>query len=290
MLETLTTNTQSDTIGTGIASEQGHFYERKTGAAIYEVAMTSKAGMRPANIGDARKLDLVPSVTYVLQCMAKPGLEAWKAKQLLEASLTLPRKQGEGLDDYAKRVIEDSKAQGIAAADRGTQLHKAIEDYIEQKCCDFNSPWKEHLAKLATTFQQHGIDIHAGQPEHSFASQINGLWYGGKIDYHTQQGERVVLDFKSKDKIEPKKQLVFEEHAMQIAAYGYGLFGRITSSKPWEWEAFRGLNVFVGVSDFEVRVVEHTPEDLAHGFELFRSVLDFWTRKNRFGKYSKENK
>ncbi len=290
----MTTDTQSKSLGTGIASEQGHFYDRKTGASIYEVAMTSKAGMRPTNIGDARKLDLVPSVTYVLQSIAKPRLEAWKAKQLLEASLTLPKKQGESLDEYAKRVVEDSKAQGVAAADRGTQLHKAIEDYIRGHIAP---EWKEHLILLDKTLQQHGINIHQGQPEHSFSQQIDGLCYGGKIDYHVKRisdparlqdtwQDAIVLDFKSKDKIEPKKQLVYDEHAMQIAAYAYGLFGILTTNRDWKWEAFRGLNVFVGVNDCEVRIHEHKPEDLAHGFELFRSILDFWTRKNRFGKYS----
>ncbi len=285
-VETPATDTQSKALGTGIASEQSHWYQRETGAAVYEVPMTSKEGMRRTNLKDARKLDLVPSVTSVLKVMAAPGLEFWKAQQLLQAALTLPKKQGESLDAYAERVVEDSKAQGIEAASRGKQLHAAIEDYIRGNIAP---GWKEHLILLDKTLQQHGIDIHAGQPEHSFASQIDGNWYGGKTDYQSNRGivdGGILLDFKSKDKIEPKKPLVYEEHAMQIAAYGYGLFGVITSNGGWKWEAFRGLNVFVGVSDCEIRVHEHTPEDLAHGFELFRSILDFWTRKNRFGKYS----
>ncbi len=278
----------SDQVKTGIASEQSHWYQRETGVAVYEVPMTSKEGMRRTSLKDARKLDLVPSVTSVLKVMAAPGLEIWKAGELLKAALTLPIRQGEVLDDYAKRVIEDSKAEGIAAASRGKQLHTAIEDYIRGNIA---LEWKEHLILLDKTLMQHGIDIHAGQPEHSFSQQIDGNWYGGKIDYHTQTfpgpGNRIVLDFKSKDKIEPKKQLVYDEHSMQIAAYGYGLFGVVTTNKAWKWEAFRGMNVFVGVSDCEVRVIEHTPEDLEHAFELFRNMLDFWTRKNRFGKYSK---
>ncbi len=266
-----------------LASESQHWYD-KQGNPVYEVAMTSKAGMRPTNIGDGRKLGLAPSWSLIGGCVAKPGLENWKLTQILEASLTLPRKQGEGLDAYAKRVIEDSKAQGIAASQRGTDLHKAIELYIGGT---ISSEWKEHLILLDKTLQQHGIDIHAGQPEHSFATQIDGNWYGGKTDYYRKAREHVLIDFKSKDKIEPKKQLVYDEHVMQIAAYGYGLFGVVTTNREWKWEAFRGLNIFVGVNDCEIRVHEHTPEDLAHGFELFRSILDFWTRKNRFGKYSK---
>ncbi len=269
----------TETLKTPLASEQGHFYDRKTGAAVYEVAMTSKAGMRPTNVGDARKLDLAPSVTKVMNdCMAKPGLEAWKLQKVLEASLTLPKRDGETVDAYAKRVIEDSKAEGIAAADRGTQLHKAIEDFIRGKV---DPLWANHLELLDKTMEFHGIDIHAGQPEHSFAASLNELWYGGKIDYHANKnivGGGILIDFKSKDKIEPKRPLVYDEHAMQIGAYGYGLFGL---------QEFRGLNVFVGVNDCEIRVHEHSIEDLARGRDMFACILDFWSRKNRFGKYSK---
>ncbi len=273
-----------------LASEsQSHWYDRQ-GAPMYEVPMTSKEGMRRTSLKDARKLDLVPSVTTINKVMAAPGLEIWKAEQLLQAALTLPKEQGETLDAYAKRIVEDSKQQGIAAASRGKELHAAIEHYIQTKELPLlgkNSIWTTHVMNLRETLLQHGIDLEQGEPEHSFAASIDGNWYGGKTDYVNRSGECVLLDFKSKEMIEPKKQLVWDEHGMQIAAYGYGLFGRITSSKPWAWEAFRGLNVFVGVNDCQIVVHEHTPEDLEHGFELFRSVLDFWTRRNRFGKYSK---
>ncbi len=289
-METLTTDTQSKALGTGIASESQHWYD-KQGAPIYEVPCKSREGTRPTNIGDGRKLDLVPSWTLIGNCIAKPGLQTWKEDQFGMACLTLPKRQGESLDSFFKRAREDSRAQGIAAAARGTELHKAIELYIQTKELPLlgkDSIWTTHIMNLRETLFQHGIDLEQGQPEHSFATQIDGNWYGGKTDYHKRNGELVCIDFKSKDKIEPKKQLVWDEHAMQIAAYGYGLFGVVTTNRDWKWESFRGLNVFVGVNDCEIRVHEHTPEDLAHGFELFRSILDFWTRKNRFGKYSKE--
>jgi hypothetical protein len=74
---------------------------------------------------------------------------------------------------------------------------------------------------------------------------------------------------------------------MQIAAYGYGLFSLISSgNRPWKWQPFRGLNVFVGVNDCEVRVVEHTPADLEHAFSMFQDILSYWSKKNRFGLYT----
>ncbi len=279
-----------------IASESEHWYD-KQGAPVYEVTCKSKEGTRPTNIGDGRKLDLAPSFTKIKGEIAAPGLNAYWENMLLDSALTLPVIQGENADARKKRIREDAKEHSRKARERGTELHKAIEDYIRGIIAP---EWKEHLILLDKMLEQHGIDLSQGDSEHSFASQIDGNWYGGKIDYHIRANSMgdpsplrdpaVVLDFKSKEKIEPKKQLIWDEHSMQISAYGYGLFGRITSSKPWDWEAFRGLNVFVGVTDCEVRIHEHTSEDLEHAFELFRSILDFWTRKNKFGKYSKEKK
>ncbi len=268
-----------------VPSQAGHWYALD-GSPVYELPCTSKDAMRPTTIKDARKLELVPSVTLVLNAIAKPGLEAWKARQLLEASLTLPRNKGESLDDYAKRVVEDAKAQGIAAAERGTELHAAIENYIQ------NGPgisgWEAHILKLIETLDQHGIDLRRGLPEHSFATSINGMWFGGKVDYHAKDGQPCLIDFKSKDKIpEDGKRLAWDEHVIQLGAYGFGLFQVVTSGdRPWKWQPFRGLNVFVGVSDCEVRVVEHTPADLERGFELFQCVLEYWCRSKKFGKYA----
>jgi hypothetical protein len=267
---------------TPLPAESGHWYALD-GSPTYEVERKDGEGMRPATLADARKISLVPSVTMVLNCIAKPGLEAWKARNVLEASLTLPREPGEPLDVYAKRVIEDAKAQSVAAAERGTALHTAIEKYVAGY---IDRQWEEHLMAIKGALIQHGIDLHAGETEHSFATSINGLWYGGKVDFHTNGRECVICDFKSKDKIENGKRLAWDEHAMQLAAYGFGLFQVVSSSRDWKCEPFRALNVFVGVNDCAIRVVEHEPKDVQHGFELFQSILDYWSRKNRFGKYS----
>src|SRR6266436_7275945 len=110
-METLTAQGQTSTqTGNAIASEACHYYARD-GAPVYEVPRAKGDGTRPTTLADARKRDLVPSVTNVLNVAAKPGLETWKAQQLLQSALTLPRIEGETLDAYALRVIEDSKAQ-----------------------------------------------------------------------------------------------------------------------------------------------------------------------------------
>lgn len=253
-----------------LASESSHWYT-KDGVPKYEVPCTSKEGNRPTNINDARKLDLVPSVTLILNQLSKPGLEVWKSRQLLEASLTLPRLKDETLDDYATRVIEDSKAQSLKARDRGTDLHAAIEDYIRGQT---SLLYQKHCEKIEAVLKQYGIDLRGGRPEHSFSK--NG--YGGKIDYHSVTPASIV-DFKTTARITPKTK-PYDEHLMQCSAYGHGLFV----------SPFQAFNVFVGIDDLEVRVFEHAWNDLAEAFELFQCLLTFYQRKNKLGPYKHEDR
>jgi hypothetical protein len=244
-----------------IAAESGHWYDARTGAPMYEVPYASGKGMRSTTLADARKLNLVPSVTLILRCASAPGLDAWKAKQILMSALTLPQLPDEPLDDYAKRVVEDSQAQSEKAKARGTSLHKAIEDYITGT---ISPEWKEHLIHLDKTLEQYGIDLHAGKPEHTFASPYG---YGGKLDWHDPS---VMIDFKTKDNLTPKK-LAYPEHCWQLSAYDYGL----------GMTRRRLLSVFIGCYDREIRIHEWTPEDSAWGWKCFVALLSFWKVKNK---------
>lgn len=249
-----------------IASESQHWYD-KQGNPVYEVE-AKKGGMRPTTLADARKLDLVPSVTLILRCAAAPGLEAWKATQLLESALTLPKLPDETLDDYAKRVIEDSKEQGRKASGRGTELHKAIEDYILGRT---DPIWDKHCEKIVDTLHQYGIDIYKAKVEHSFASPLG---YGGKIDWHNDE---IVLDFKTKDTVADKKKLAYDEQCWQLSAYDNGMW-----QTPQRWDNRRLINVFIGVDDCEVRIHEWSPEDAERGWKAFACLLKFWQIKNNY--------
>lgn len=252
-----------------LASENSHWYDRQ-GNPVYEVPCTSKnakSETRPTNIKDARKLDLVPSFTLIKDQISKPGLEAWKLNQLLAAALTLPRLDNEPPDDFARRVINDYKEEGRRAAERGKEVHAAIEKYIQGSWP--TQEYLQHCYKTKDALLPYGIDISSGdwRTEHSFASELG---YGGKTDACHDAG--VIIDIKTKERIDDKKQLVWDEHPMQCAAYGYGVF------RP----KFRGLNVFIGVEDCEVRVFEHTWEDLSRGWEMFKALLCYWQIKNNW--------
>ena len=90
------------------SAESVHWYG-KDGSPQYTVKAKDGSD-RPTTLRDARKLDLVPSVTTILKVAAKPGLEAWKLEQMLLSALTLPRTQNEPEKDFIARIVEIGRA------------------------------------------------------------------------------------------------------------------------------------------------------------------------------------
>ena len=107
------------------ASESNHWYTRD-GVPRYTV-IGKNGKERNTTLRDARTDNLVPSVTTVLNVMAKPALIQWLQKQVLLAALTLPRIPGEPEEVYIERIMSDSKEQGRAAADAGTDIHASLQ-------------------------------------------------------------------------------------------------------------------------------------------------------------------
>lgn len=244
------------------ASESNHWYTRD-GVPMYTVE-AKKGGQRATTLRDARSLNLVPSVTTILNVAAKPALLAWMQQQVLLAALTLPRRPDEPEKDYIDRIISDSKEQGKAAADAGTDIHASIQGHYE------NQPTGKHQESVTACVQ--AITDHFGQrewvSERAFAHEAG---FGGKCDLFAGDGEGVVVDIKTKEFTDPDKIGGYDEHLMQLAAYRVGL--GIPKA--------RCANVFVSRNVPGLVVVKEWPlEDLDTGWEMFMHLLAFWQLKN----------
>jgi hypothetical protein len=236
-------------------SESGHFYTR-SGEPAYTV-LSKDGKTRNTTLRDARKLNLVPSVTTILSVAAKPGLELWKQQQLLLAALTLPKIDSESEDEYIDRIIRDSKEQGKAAADAGTDIHASIESFYLGK------PRSTHLSHVKGTVD--ALLKHFGRQswvaEKPFAHELG---FGGKCDLHCLD---IVVDIKTKEFGDPKEVEAYDEHIMQLAAYREGL------GMP---EA-RCANLFVSRTvPGLVKIIEHSEDDIKKGFEMFTHLLKYW--------------
>ena len=236
-------------------SESGHFYTQ-TGEPAYRI-IGKNGAERNTNLRDAREHNLVPSVTTISGLLAKPGLNSWLQQQVLLAALTLPRAEGESEENWLQRVMSDARSTGREAADRGTRLHGVLEEYYQGK----NLVFPDFVHNVNTALESHFGTNHVWEAERSFA--FGG--YGGKVDLISAN---IVVDFKSKEgdlsKITP-----YHEQIMQLAAYRQGL-GLPTA---------RCANVYFTESG-DVRLIEHSEQDLADAWECFQYLLAFYRKKN----------
>ena len=244
-------------------SESNHWYA-KDGTPAYTV--TAKNGeQRSTTLRDAKKMGLLPSVTTIMKAAASPGLEAWKLNQMMLAALTLPRAEGEGEESFIKRIQADSKDQARKAAERGTQVHTAIEQFFDGQINANDLPYLEPVYKAVNdTF---GNLVWA--VEKSFAAKSG---FAGKVDLHSRDGEGVVADFKTKEFTSDTLEKVagFDENVMQLAAYRKGL--KLPNA--------RCANIFVSVTEPGLVVVkEWTQEELVRGWAMFDALKTFYYAK-----------
>jgi len=236
--------------------EGGHWYDRQ-GNPRYTVR-GANGKERNTTLRDARKYDLVPSVTTVLNVAAKPGLEAWKQQQLLLAALTLPKLNDESIDAYAERVLEDSKKQAQEARDLGTEIHAKVQGAFE------GGPENDYSISVKSLLRH----AYGEQDWVSEASFAHPQGFGGKVDLHCKAA---VVDIKTKAFGPGDDPQGYDEHLMQLSAYRLGLI----------LPAARCANLFVSTTHPNlVSLFEWTPEDADRGWEMFEALLRFWQVKN----------
>lgn len=244
-------------------AESGHWYTRD-GVPAYTI--TGKNGKeRNTTLRDARELNLVPSVTTIINVAAKPALTAWLQRQVLMAALTLPRRPDEPEDEYIDRIVRDSKEEGRSAADAGTDIHAAIQASFEGKELGRH---QEHVKAVKNALLTHFGDV-KWVVERSFSHELG---FGGKSDLYSVDIP-VVVDVKSKEFTDPEEVNAFDEHLMQLAAYrvGLGVHKAVCS------------NVFVSRNVPGLVAVKHwTETELQKGWNMFNNLLEFWQTKNKY--------
>ena len=232
----------------------GHWYD-KNGNPMYTI-LGANGKERDTTLRDARKLNLVPSVTTIMRIAAAPGLDLWKQQQVLKAAVSVPRHDGEAESDWFSRIMQTSKETSAEAADRGTDMHNVIEDYFNKRQREYPDFAKETYFAVVKEFgSQNWIT------EKSFA--YDG--FGGKVDLHC---EDIVIDFKTKEVVD-EKTVCYDEQLMQLAAYRIGL----------ELPDALCANVFVDLQG-NVKIIKHDESDIQKAWLMFSHLLAFYRVKN----------
>lgn len=261
-----------------------HFYE-KTDAGVlpqHFTEMTSRPGqLRPTRMTDVRKWwregrEIVPSVTTVLNVLAKPALVNWKIDQHLKQAFSFTYDRGGYVsadwqeDNYIQEIKRLTELEMDKAPGAGSDLHTSLQNFVIGNLDPHEKDYKLCCLVMSEIEMKANIDYLDCDPEKSFVA--NG--YGGQIDLVSEAFEpEWIIDYKTKqtaDKFKPGK-MVWDEHKMQLAAYRMGL----------DLPNARCANVFICLENGEIDFHEHTQEQLAQGWALFQHCLAIWNLQNR---------
>lgn len=244
--------------------KSAHWYTAD-GHPQHDVPNASKPGQfRPTTLADAKKMGLLPSVTGIQGVIKKPSLDAWIQTQLVLAALTLPRNEGESLDDFARRVVQDGNAQSKAASAFGTRVHAMVETYLHRRDVDFpmTKEEKAYTEGFVTWEEEHGLE--PKDLERTFSTLKEG--YGGTVDFIGKfMGVPTIIDWKTQNTKPDKAITFYEEWASQLAAYQHGVPGL---------QDYRLVSV--AISSTEPGRIEYhvwpSPEDAWHVFKAKRTI------------------
>jgi len=256
------------------ASEGGNWYDRSGRQVEMVPSADGKSMVRP-DVRHARKLGLLPGVTGITGCAAKPQLTEWMVMQGIMASMTLPRRPHEPEAEFIKRVVEDSQAQAKAARDRGTAIHGGVQRHFEGKPVgeEFQPYVDGVVAKLNEAF---GADTEWSS-EQSFACRLG---FGSKIDLRATN-RRIIVDLKGKEFTampSGRQKFHYDEHAQQLAAYDQAM--RMQDEGPPHVCA----NLFISR---EVPGLTHLhiwegAEELNRGWAMFKGLLSYWQARHKY--------
>ena len=243
------------------------------------VEMSSRPGeLRPSRISDMRKATergeiWYPSVTTILDVLAKPALTNWKIDQHLD--MAWERIMGESKyeelvkDDYIAEIKRLTELKMDVAPAAGSDIHKSIERFAKQEMTKDDPDYR--LCHDVFTMITANAFMDVRTPLESEIKFVNPLGYGGQVDLSC---ESWIIDIKSKqfaDKFKPGK-MAYDEHRMQLAAYREGL------QRSKEHTA----NVFICLENGAIDFHEHSEQDMQKGWRLFQHALGIWQEQNQW--------
>lgn len=202
-----------------------------------------------ASLREAKKENLLPSVTKIGSVMSNYSLIEYAKDQVLQAALYIPP-DGQPYHEWKKKVMAEADKHRDTAAARGTMLHgwtelhlqgKAIpqDEYAENK--DAARIWDFFVAWLDSNLEP------GGRQEHTLVSKT--YRYGGLTDYVGPMidDERTwIIDWKFRNINHPGfkkdgdtkavRKPVYDTDVMQLSAYTWA----VAEMEGREEEAFSG--------------------------------------------------
>lgn len=255
--------------------ESAHWYT-KDGEPKHTVPKKKDGEPRPTTVRDAKKLDLLPSVTTVLRGgLPTPyGLQLWKLRMLLDHALTTERRPDEDDEAYVSRIQRDYEAAKATAPDLGTEVHAMLADYYSGRGSEYGySSEAYEIGSVARQYMEPVIDDVV-----AVERTVVGAGYAGTVDlvYYDVIGNLVLLDWKTQ---EPKdgKVRVRDDWVYQLAAYCEAWMRTCTGVLPDIC-----ANLILPTDGSQPYWKPYSFEELKWGWDVFVSALRTYRLLNGF--------
>ena len=236
--------------------EPRHYQATKKGA---------KNPTRPTNLRDIIAQTLLPSVSDYCKVVSAPGLERYKLLQVAEQAYYRPPIADEEFEPWSQYILEKAGDDAGKAADLGTAIHEALENYYTGK--EWDQAYAGYVYPTIDAIARLGIKTTVAE-----VVLTNPEWgYAGTTDLpFTKDGAVGILDFKSRRTKPGEVVKPIETHPVQIAAYHMAAYGEIDDTA-------LGYNVYISTTEVgRVEVVEYDAAALRTAWEAFTHMLALW--------------
>lgn len=202
----------------------------------------------------------IPSVTTIIMGSSKQALEKWKQRQILLTALETTKLYQETDISYTDRVISIFQSQSSKNINIGNQIHQWIEQGFKKEGLKGKG-----LAYYSVAYKEtcSHCGIKSWECEYPFKTRL----YTGKVDLCNKD---YIIDVKTKESLDYKKTMIYDDHIMQLAAYRNGLnyLG-----------ATCGI-LFISTTKIQSKLVLIEESKIKRGWAMFKSLLDYWYAKN----------
>lgn len=308
-----------------------HWYkvDDKKVTAFHSVPYAGKRGKdgetRKTTLRDARKVGAFPSVTNVLSILHKEFLEAYKINQAILASLTLPRIDGESEDEFARRIVGDSKEHASSAARLGSSIHEyaakiltgedpgslAFEVVEGRNLLSICEPMVNVINGLTPAKRKTDKEFSEFYVAHNMGyagtcdalvwldtgvervqEMLNAAGYG----YTEGKHQLAVVDIKSRGS-EAKKAPIYETDLLQLAAYLNAVPRTVgLDMDNWNTSKVPVANLLLNTSPnagengvWSSELVIHHKDDVDKAWEAFTCLHKVWTWMKNYNPLKETN-
>lgn len=270
------------------ADATGHWYTQEgTPRHTMKCKPGAKNPTRNTTIKDARNLHLLPSVSAYTKMLSAPALDYYKADQLAQACYESPAIHKETYAEWFPKMMEASKAGMGDAAQAGTAIHNAIEQYYTEPL--LYEPYPVTFRGITTSSDEFVQPVAAKLTElgvnvlHAEKTVVNTAYgYAGTADVIFSSGEHYgVLDFKTKNTTKGRPIKDVETYPLQIAAYIAAHWGE-DFDYPIGGQAL-GYSVYISRTEVgRVDVKTWSYEELLESWAAFKNCLSLWRWRNKY--------